>query len=94
MKKPQIEKVERTHKSATIWLENEAHIKHEKVDGSIYESIFAPDDPHSAWEINDVGYGDDEVFEYSIGWLEWYLETPVEEIAEEDFHKHLLGGRK
>mgnify|MGYP000361943111 CR=1 FL=1 len=90
MKKPKLQKIDLGHKSTSIWLENGAHIKYEVKDDSLRQYIFAPDDPHSAWEINDVGLAGDSVHEFALGWLEWYLESPASEIKKDDFHKHLL----
>ncbi len=90
MKKPPLEKIDYSSDEISIWLENGGHIKYKKAGVKIWEYIFAPEDSHTAWEMNDVGPADDNLAEYAINWIEWYLDTPVEEIAEEDFHKELL----
>ena len=91
MNKPKLKKIDFDKDEISVWLDNEGHIKYSKEDEKIWESIFAPEDPDSAWEHNDIGPAEDNLSEYALTWIEWYLNTPVKEIAKEDFHKELLG---
>jgi len=90
MKKPGLKKIDFSRDEISIWLSNEAHIKYEYENNEIIQSQFAPDDPHSAWERNDVGPREDNLSEYALTWIEWYLETPIREIADDDFNSCLI----
>ena len=94
MNKPTLRKIDYSKDEILIWLDNEGHIKYSEENGKIWESIFAPEDPDSAWEHNTIGPAEDNLAEYALTWIEWYLETPVEEIAQTDFHNELLSNKE
>lgn len=90
MSKPNLKRIERNASKRIIWLENGAKIQYRKAGGEILQETFKANDPHSVWESVDVGRQDENLDEYALGWIEWYLNAPLDEIKDDDFNSCLI----